>query len=141
MKQYVLGFAFNEAKDRVVLINKLKPEWQKGKLNGIGGKIENGEMPGEAMEREFLEETGVNLTCWTLFGKMLEQFEFDVYLYAAAHDVIMNCRSTSESEGGIVIHGVNPLDGRVIDNVKWLVPMALDHLNKPNFISTTEYNN
>jgi 8-oxo-dGTP diphosphatase len=41
--QYVLGFLFDPSQKDVVLIKKLKPEWQKGKLNGVGGKIEEGE--------------------------------------------------------------------------------------------------
>lgn len=59
-----------------LLIRKTHPEWQKGKLNGIGGKIEkkekltsNGivdhwllETPFEAMIREFHEETGITTT-------------------------------------------------------------------------------
>lgn len=59
---YVLGFMFNKHKTQVVLINKLKPEWQKGLLNGLGGKIEPDEVNKSskfAMSREFQEETGV----------------------------------------------------------------------------------
>lgn len=44
MQEYVLGFAFTpkdlKGNQKVVLIEKLKPEWQKGKFNGIGGKLE-----------------------------------------------------------------------------------------------------
>lgn len=57
MISYCLGFAFN--KDYVVLIKKTRPDHLKGKLNGIGGKVEKGELPIEAMVREFKEETGV----------------------------------------------------------------------------------
>lgn len=56
--QYVLGFMFNEAESKVILIFKNRPAWQAGKLNGIGGKIEEGETPIQAMNREFAEETG-----------------------------------------------------------------------------------
>jgi 8-oxo-dGTP pyrophosphatase MutT (NUDIX family) len=55
--RYVLGFVFSQACDRVLLIWKNRPAWQKDKLNGIGGKIEAGETPKQAMEREFTEET------------------------------------------------------------------------------------
>lgn len=56
--RYVLGFMFNEAKTHVLLVKKNRPAWQAGLLNGIGSKIEPGEQPLEAMEREFQEETG-----------------------------------------------------------------------------------
>ena len=66
MKQvdYVVGFLFNKARQLVVLTEKQKPDWQRGKLNGVGGHIEKGELPVHAMEREFEEETGLFLTGW-----------------------------------------------------------------------------
>ena len=39
--KYVVGFAFNKEKTKVLLIKKTKPDWQAGQLNGIGGKIES----------------------------------------------------------------------------------------------------
>ena len=56
--EYVLGFMFNEAESKVLLVWKNRPAWQAGKLNGVGGKIEAGETPVQAMNREFAEETG-----------------------------------------------------------------------------------
>ena len=57
---YVCGFAFTHDQ-RVVLIRKARPEWQRGLLNGVGGRIEEarGEVSTDAMVREFFEETGV----------------------------------------------------------------------------------
>lgn len=51
-RQYVLGFLFNENLTKVVLVRKKRPEWQCGLLNGVGGKIEDGEPPLDAMVRE-----------------------------------------------------------------------------------------
>ena len=72
MNNYVLGFMFDSTHQNVLLIRKNKPEWQAGKLNGIGGKIEPGEQPFDAMVREFHEETGLIVTrdYWTHFGHM-----------------------------------------------------------------------
>jgi len=55
--RYVVGFLFSEDQSRVLLVWKNRPAWQNGKLNGVGGKIEAGETPLQAMEREFKEET------------------------------------------------------------------------------------
>lgn len=56
-KEYVLGFMFDPTLRKVLLVWKDRPTWQKGRLNGIGGHIEAGETPHEAMVREFEEET------------------------------------------------------------------------------------
>jgi len=65
MMQYVLVFphcpVFNgpDVHD-VMLIRKAKPEWQKGRLNLVGGKVEPGESFDQAAVREFIEETGLD---------------------------------------------------------------------------------
>ena len=62
--KYVAGFLFNPTMDSVVLVKKNRPEWQKGFYNGVGGHIEQGENPFDAMTREFEEETGVLIPDW-----------------------------------------------------------------------------
>lgn len=58
---HVVGFFFDTERRRVWLVRKQRPEWQKGRLNGIGGKIEPGETALDAIVREFAEETGYRL--------------------------------------------------------------------------------
>jgi 8-oxo-dGTP diphosphatase len=72
IKKYVLGFLFNDEKTKICLIQKNRPDWQRGKLNGVGGKIgdmRKSELPDDAMIREFREETGVSTQHhdWKLF--------------------------------------------------------------------------
>lgn len=58
--EFVLGFLFNNDYSKVVLIKKNRPSWMSGKLNGVGGKVENYDNTiFDAMSREFFEETGV----------------------------------------------------------------------------------
>lgn len=76
MKEYVLGFLFSEDRSHVGLVLKDRPEWQKGCLNGIGGKIEPEESAYQAMVREFEEETGVSIKQWDLFADM--SFQNDI---------------------------------------------------------------
>lgn len=64
MKHYVLGFAFNH-ENQVLLIKKAKPDWQRGKWNGVGGSVESHETPLQAMIRECDEEAGLHLTAWS----------------------------------------------------------------------------
>lgn len=58
--EYVLIYArpVNNLDERVLLVLKDRPEWQKGKYNLLGGKIEEGETPEEAAVRELKEEAG-----------------------------------------------------------------------------------
>jgi 8-oxo-dGTP pyrophosphatase MutT (NUDIX family) len=60
--KYVIVYAFTvDSKVRSVpLIKKNKPEYLKGVLNLVGGKIESSESPVEAGIRELLEETGLD---------------------------------------------------------------------------------
>ena len=60
--EYVLGFAHSA--DYVLLARKARPEAQKGKLNGLGGKLEVGETPLEAMLREAKEEANLDPLPW-----------------------------------------------------------------------------
>jgi len=76
MIKYVLGFAFTPEVGlyrRVALIEKKKPKWQEGRINGIGGKIEPGETAVQAMSREFYEETSVFLGVehWRHAGRLI----------------------------------------------------------------------
>lgn len=63
MNNYVLVYAKpvnNFSQNTVLLVLKDKPEFQKGRFNLVGGKIEAGETPLEAAIRELKEESGLN---------------------------------------------------------------------------------
>lgn len=57
---YVLGFAMSRSGHVLMIEKKQGPSFNIGKLNGLGGKIEPGETPQEAMAREFREECGLS---------------------------------------------------------------------------------
>ena len=57
MQHYVLTFCGTE--NCFIALEKEKPEWQKGRINLVGGKVEPGESPKDAALREFQEETGI----------------------------------------------------------------------------------
>lgn len=61
MKQYVLNAIFNPAMTELLIIKKNRPDWQAGKFNLIGGKVEPKEMFMDAAIRETEEETGIVL--------------------------------------------------------------------------------
>jgi 8-oxo-dGTP diphosphatase len=125
--EYVAGFAVYEG--RVALVRKLKPAWQAGKLNAIGGKIEAGESPIQAMVREFAEETGV-ISCngdWQNFVVLHGPWGVVHFFVSYTIDVSM-CR-TMEAETIEVVATVDdgpylPYGDTYIRNLKWLVPLA-----------------
>jgi 8-oxo-dGTP diphosphatase len=129
VKEYVVGFMFDDAGERVVLIRKNRPAWQAGKLNGVGGKVEPDETPMGAMIREFREETGVQTDSgdWenfaVMFGRDFHDFEIAFYRGFNTDFVGEVCTTTDESILRLPVQEVNEQDP--VPNVKWLVPMAL----------------
>ena len=61
---YCLGFLTDPTGERILLMEKRRPHWQVGLLNGIGGKLEDEESGVEAMARECVEETGLDVNQW-----------------------------------------------------------------------------
>jgi len=120
MNKYVLGFMFS-TNGAVWLIRKNKPEWQRGRLNGIGGKIEENESPADAMKREFYEEAGIKLNDWKHFCTLTDRDSYEVYCYYVYSD---ETPATMTEEKVTLCYTCSlPID--VIPNVNWLIPMAL----------------
>ncbi len=123
--RYVVGFLFDETGQTVVLINKKRPAWQAGKVNGVGGKIEGPfETPAQAMTREFKEETGQLVTNWDLVAKVRGD-TFLVYVYRAFDsEVLANVETmTDEVVDKYDVSGLHSRD--CVANVKWLVQLCL----------------
>lgn len=131
-KEYVLGFAFSKDREEIVLIEKQKPDWQKGKLNGIGGKIEQSDINQlEAMIREFREETGVDTSPdqWQEFGCMtfendITGFPCKIYLFKMFDNCIYSC-DTMEIEKVLLIDLNYLSDYNLMHNLPVLIPIAL----------------
>jgi 8-oxo-dGTP diphosphatase len=126
--KYVVGFRFNEGK--VLLISKLKPSWQKGRLNGIGGKVEKDEESVSAMVREFREETGIDTTeaDWQYVAMMIgpcgkDSDDWIVRVYAS-FGPIDEARSTTDEQ--VVAVDAKSLPREVLSNLHWLVPLCQD---------------
>lgn len=126
---YVLGFMFNEARDSVVLIQKAKPDWQRGYLNGVGGKIEaqDGYVILNAMTREFYEETGVTTAWWEWYPfAVMEGKDWLVHCLKGFNEENYQ-RAETKTEEVIVKANVLELQNYLtLSNVPWLVHMALD---------------
>jgi len=60
MKKYTVGFIFSKNLKRVLLVHKTAPAWQVGYINGVGGKVEEGEDKFDCVVREVKEEAGID---------------------------------------------------------------------------------
>ena len=130
MNRYVCGFMFDGFKENVVLIKKNRPEWQAGFLNGVGGKIEDGESPVEAMGREFCEEAGIPAddTLWHHFctlhgGRVGGEPIWQVYFFTDNCGGAYTYAHTKTNEE-IVKVPTSRLPTNVVPNLRWLIPMA-----------------
>jgi 8-oxo-dGTP diphosphatase len=124
MKNYVVGFCFfgNE----VILIEKIKPDWQKGSLNGPGGSIEEGESPAGAMVREFQEEVGHNIYDWQEFVTM-KHTDWIVHFFVSHANSKLKLPGPTQTskEEKIGWYYIYDLPYNVIFNLRWLIPLAL----------------
>ena len=140
---WVMGFCFDETwpncDNVVALIRKNKPEWQKGKLNGIGGSIKPGETAMTAMIREWYEGTGIDLppNCWqptiTLtypmgrvqcfraFTNLRERWPYGL---GTTGNIITDEGVVSMWACGIVVNAANARGA--IPNLAWHIPLHKD---------------
>lgn len=127
MNRYVVGFLFDTKKTVVLLVEKKRPEWQKGLLNGVGGSIEEGETPEQTMHREAREEVGLT-PGWIQKGVMKginnDGSEFECYLFYAYDDMIFSCTQGEDEVPDVYL--IESLDGyKTIENLKYLIPYGI----------------
>ena len=117
----VVGLYMDE--DKVLLILKKRPEWQKGRFNGVGGHVEHDEAPRNAMAREFEEETGITVEAerWTLFCVL--HGEWGTVWFYRTHPLDTDSMPRSTTDERLMWSVLTDLD-RTIHNLRWLIPMA-----------------
>ena len=130
MKTYCCGFAFDPSFTDVLLIRKAKPEWQKGMLNGVGGTVEPGEAPIDAMQREFIEETGIyqGASKWIRLAMLGDEHVIVHFFFTIITPDVMQSavRGMARAKEPLELHGTLMLPKTVIPNLRWLIPLALD---------------
>lgn len=134
MIEYVAGFCFTENKKHVLLIEKNKPDWQKGKYNAVGGKIEMCESPIVAMHREFWEETGLSGVNWELFCELYSHKSsptWKVSFFRGATNRIW--LATGLDPEPVAVFGVHCLPENKLNNISSLVALALSNCYQTPF--------
>ena len=162
MKEYVVGFAFNNNTPKeVLLIRKAYPLWQAGHLNGVGGKIEPGETPVAAMVREFAEEAKIvsQPEEWDHFatlyceGKQAPGERSRVYCFVAESIMIWHSPLLMRPRdhpmpkeplvpvyADLVGSEATSKQVRIVPNLRFLIPLALDKgFRRPIVFYETSY--
>lgn len=129
---YVLGFLFSESMHRVLLVQKARPSWQAGKLNGIGGHIEPRESAYAAMEREADEEAGITPGSlnWHSLGEMtFRMMGARVFLFSAHDPGTEECLiapTPEQKTEPIAFYDWKEAENfaLMMPNLRWLIPLA-----------------
>lgn len=77
-EETVMCYLFKGDEMLMLFRNKKKVDINKGKWIGVGGHMEHGETPDDAMRREFFEETGTKLITMNSVASVVFLFKHDV---------------------------------------------------------------
>ena len=124
VKKYTVGFIFNQNMDKVLLVHKTKPEWQAGKLNGIGGKFEKDETMFDCIVRETQEESTLNTTTsdWQYVGTLFWPGK-EIYVLTCIYPRSLDDAKQNDYEH-VEWFGTKTLPSNILENLNWLIPMS-----------------
>lgn len=126
--KFSLGFIFDAQLQNVLLIQKNRPDWQKGKWNGLGGHVEKGETYLQTIEREVFEESGLNIPAneWIKVGEM-KLTDSICWVFAAIYKGELTDIQIKTDEI-LAWHSIRNIPINVLSNLTWLIPFAIDKL-------------
>lgn len=128
VEMYTAAFLFHRSS--VLLVRKMKPTWQKGLWNAIGGKIEADEGGQSANRREFREETGRDIfeSEWTFFAEeRANEYTVHFFKHRLTDDDEWEPPAHNDVDEELAWYDVDDYDyTRMIGNLQWLIPAALD---------------
>jgi 8-oxo-dGTP diphosphatase len=128
--EYVVCLAFDGPRDFIALIKKARPAWQKDRYNGLGGKVKPGETWEQACHREFQEEGEgiIPADRWRRIA-VFHCENGDTVHFAAFSGNFKLVTRTDEPVGFFSVAVAQDQGFPLIDNLRWLIPMALDGLS------------
>lgn len=132
MIYYTIGALFTKDFSFVMLILKTKPDWQKGKYNLPGGKVEDGEDYAACVSREFKEETDLDISPfdWNLIGH-IEGQDYKCGFLTAVYNPTVHGKWAQMTEEMVYWHKVEKIhELKVISNLYWLIPFAMNSWNQ-----------
>ena len=121
-----LAFIFNDDLSKVLLVHKQRPDWQKGRINAVGGKIEPYEEPLDCIKREVREETGLDVPRkdWIECGEVyFSSVDTSMYVFTTQWlgDEADAVQCDHEE---IEWFPYNHLPPNILTNLTWLVPLC-----------------
>jgi 8-oxo-dGTP diphosphatase len=136
---FTLGFVFDSSLSHVLLIHKVRPAWQAGRINGVGGKLESGESPASGIEREVQEESGLHIPQpdWIHVADIRSR-DWLVYVFTAIYSGDP-ADAQSITDEPVNWHPVGALPDGIISNLTWLIPLCLDRLRHGTPVMCTAY--
>lgn len=133
--KFVLGFMFSIDRQNILLMHKNRPDYQKGLLNGIGGRMLEKETPIDAMIREFKEETSVQTYVheWDQYAIMNKPGVFKVYCFRAFNNKLWEAKTITD-EAIKIFHMVVESEymNNTVSGLTYLIPLALSSDNFEN---------
>ncbi len=126
---FLFGPAFNQ-QDEVLLIRKKRPRWMRGKLNGVGGKVETPETAQDALSRIVSKETGLDITGHTM-GEPFTTLHFSntrniVFCYTSNRKYTRSAQTMTDE--AVAHYGYPQCLQRkdLADHLRWLLPLAVE---------------
>lgn len=129
MKNYVVGFLFNDQMTQVLLIHKRHgPKCVVGKWNGVGGKIEPNESPYQAMVREFEEEAGVKTFAhnWRRFTTLVGTTATVHFFWMKSSELLRQTHDCTDEQTLVFWAPAIGSNDVVVPNLRWMVPFLCD---------------
>lgn len=136
--QYVVGLCFDPTYNMVAMVLKRSgPPCVIGNWNGVGGKIDPGETPVQAMAREFREETGVQVPeeDWNQFA-VLNANDYDLHFFQAATPEVFGVRTVEREEIRLWLGRDIIAESNLMHNMRWMIPFLQDYDMIPHDLGT-----
>ena len=128
MKHFTVGFVFDPDLNHILLIHKNRPEWQKGKVNGPGGKVLDHESPYVSVSREIKEETGLAIPPeeWTPIAEILRH-DYSCQFFGSIYPHKKEDAQTQTDEK-VEWFSTHIMPKNAVGGLSWLVPLCMDKI-------------
>ena len=129
--KYVLGFVFIGSDKILLQLKNRGGDYLNGKLNGLGGKIEEGESAISAMVREYFEETGDDRYLdWHKFSSIFYKngVELNVFACTVSDGFYDNIEWSSQDSNAekLFVFNLNDVDWNCcVSNLEHMIKLIL----------------